>query len=673
MQLTDDISVLNGIGGKTSALFHKVGVFSLWDLLMYVPRGYDRFPELILIPDVSLEEDNAILLTLCSDPKTVRTGRLNILTVDAADRKGNRIKLKWFNSLFLKKMLKKGLTKVFLGRVKIGREGKELLQPRFFNRDEYEEMTGVLQPVYPLTKGLTGKTVSKAVHQVLEKTGIPDFLTEEERDELGLPELNEAIRTVHFPTSKEEARLSVKRIAFNEFLLFMLKIRELKNNNEKAGNSFRMIESAAAKRLRESLPFSLTPSQEKGLKDIISDLSSEKTMNRLLQGDVGSGKTIVAFLAMVTAAENGYQAALMAPTEVLAEQHMEKLKGLLNKAGLPYKAVLLTGSLRASEKSQAREEIASGKAKLIIGTHALIQESVEFKNLALAVTDEQHRFGVKQREKLSGNKAIPHTLVMSATPIPRTLAIILYGDLDISVMDGMPALRKPIKNCVVGPEYREKGWSFISKEVKNGRQAYVICPLVEESEALNCENVADYAGKLKAFLGEEIRVGSLHGRMNSRDKNDIMDAFKRREIDVLVSTTVVEVGVDVPNATVMMIENAERFGLSALHQIRGRIGRGESQGYCIFMDTSGKEEENRRLKILNGSNDGFKIADEDLKLRGAGDLFGIRQSGEMGFKIADIYGDADMLKAAAGFMGHINETTIGKIEEYERLESRIVL
>ncbi len=438
-------------------------------------------------------------------------------------------------------------------------------------------------------------------------------------------------------------------------------------------NSFKMIESAAAKRLRESLPYSLTPSQDRAFMDIVSDLSSDTTMNRLLQGDVGSGKTIIAFLSMVTAAENGYQAALMAPTEVLATQHAEKLKKLIQKANLPYKTVLLTGSLSTAEKRKAREEIASGEAELIIGTHALIQDAVEFKGLALAVTDEQHRFGVKQRERLSGDESIPHTLVMSATPIPRTLAIILYGDLDISLMEGMPDKRKPIKNCVVGPEFRERSWSFILDEVKKGRQAYVICPLVEESEALTYENVVDYAEMLKGRFGDRVRVQALHGKMNSKDKNDIMDAFKRRDIDVLVSTTVVEVGVDVPNATVMMIENAERFGLSALHQIRGRVGRGEEQGYCIFMDTSGRAEENKRLKILNGTNDGFKIADEDLKLRGAGDLFGIRQSGEMGFKISDIYDDADMLKKAADFVNRVREDSISKIEDYERLENRIVL
>ncbi len=672
MELSDDIKTLKGIGGKTSALFNKVGVFSLWDLVRYVPRSYERFPSVGKVRDLKLNEENALFLTLKTDLKAVRAGRLMILSAVAEDSDGGIIRLKWFNSFFLQKILGKNSKRIFSGRAVMGREGAELVQPRYFSEEEYKELTGILQPVYPLTKGLSGKTIINSVRQVLNGVSIEDFLSEKDREELKLMELNEAFKILHQPENEEDVVRARKRIAFNEFLSLTLKIRSLKEENSGVGNRFRMIESSAALRLTESLPYELTSSQKKAYQDILKDFSSDTAMNRLLQGDVGSGKTIIAFLAMVTAAENGYQAALMAPTEVLASQHAEKLNALLSRAGLPFKTVLLTGSLSEKEKRSAREEISSGEAKLIIGTHALIQDQVRFKSLALAVTDEQHRFGVRQREDLSG-ETVPHTLVMSATPIPRTLAIILYGDLDISLMESLPEKRRPIKNCVVGPDYRSKAWSFISDEVKKGHQAYVICPLVEESEGIMAENVTDYAEKLKGVYGDRVRVGVLHGRMNNRDKVSIMDRFKSGETDVLVSTTVVEVGVDVPNATVMMIENAERFGLSSLHQIRGRVGRGEEQGYCIFMDTSGKKEENKRLKVLNGTNDGFKIADEDLKLRGPGELFGLRQSGEMDFDIADIYNDADMLRLAASFADRAGERLRGKLKEYDRYEQRIVL
>ena len=673
MKLNDDISVLKGIGGKTSALFNRVGVFSLWDLINYAPVRYEKYPEVSPELKASPGEEAAFFLTVLSDGVVLRARRLTILSCIAEDEKGNRIKIKWFNSGFLSKLIKKGLRKVFYGRLQNGREGIELIQPRVFGYDEYEEMKGVLLPIYPLTKGLTGKMISKAAEQVIDNVPIEDFLCEKDCAELKLLSLQDAFKGIHFPKDETEAGAAHKRIAFNEFLTLMVNIRRLRAENEKNENPYPLMESAAAKRVTEILPYELTPSQKKAYDDIVKDMSSDRTMNRLLQGDVGSGKTIVAFLSMIAAAENGYQAAIMAPTEVLAAQHANKLKALVEKAGLPFETVLLTGSLNAASKREAREAVSSGRASLIVGTHALIVDNVSFKNLALAVTDEQHRFGVRQREQLSGDDKIPHALVMSATPIPRTLAIILYGDLDISLMEGVPERRKPIKNCVVGTDYRNKAWSFIYDEVKKGRQAYVICPLVEESEALDCENVIDYAGKLKGAYGDRVRIGVLHGRLNSREKNEIMENFKAGFIDVLVSTTVVEVGVDVPNATVMMIENAERFGLSSLHQIRGRVGRGEEQGYCIFMDTSGNSAENKRLSILNSTNDGFKIADEDLKLRGAGDIFGVRQSGEMTFHSADIYKDADMLRLASSFSERMSRETLEKTGEYEKLEKRIVL
>ena len=400
------------------------------------------------------------------------------------------------------------------------------------------------------------------------------------------------------------------------------------------------------RRLLNELPYKLTDAQMRTLEEVLKDLRSGSVMNRLIQGDVGSGKTIIAVLALLAVCENGYQGALMVPTEVLARQHFESVTELFEKHGVDKNVVLITGSMTAKEKRIAYGKIASHEADMIIGTHALIQEKVVYDNLALVITDEQHRFGVAQREMFGNKGQMPHVLVMSATPIPRTLAIILYGDLDISVIDELPANRLPIKNCVVDKSYRPRAYRFIENEVKNGRQAYVICPMVEGSEGLEAENVTDYTQLLKKeLLG--ITVEMLHGQMKAAQKNEIMERFASGEIQVLVSTTVVEVGVNVPNATVMMVENAERFGLAQLHQLRGRVGRGEHQSYCIFIRGNKDQETAKRLEILNHSNDGFYIASEDLKLRGSGDLLGTRQSGDMEFQMADIFRDADILQKAS--------------------------
>ena len=421
----------------------------------------------------------------------------------------------------------------------------------------------------------------------------------------------------------------------------------MKDSEARADNHFILEDRPEINRFLSSLPYDLTDAQKKVWREIRQDMQGGHTMSRLVQGDVGSGKTIVAFLSLLLAGLNGYQGALMAPTEVLARQHYDNITGMLEQYQLPLKAELLTGSMTAKQKREAYERIASGEAAIIIGTHALIQEKVLYHDLALVVTDEQHRFGVKQREALAGKGYMPHILVMSATPIPRTLAIILYGDLDISVIDEMPKNRIPIKNCVVDTGYRETAYRFMKKQVSEGRQCYVICPMVEESESLEAENVQDYSRMLSEEMGSPINVGCLHGRMKQQEKDEIMAAFGRNEIQILVSTTVIEVGIDVPNATVMMIENAERFGLAQLHQLRGRVGRGGHQSYCIFMTASKSEETKERLDILNHSNDGFYIAGEDLRLRGPGDLFGIRQSGILDFKIADVFQDAGLLQCAS--------------------------
>lgn len=425
-------------------------------------------------------------------------------------------------------------------------------------------------------------------------------------------------------------------------------------------------------RLLDSLPYRLTGAQQRVWSEIEADLQKENAMNRLVQGDVGSGKTILAFLALLMCAANGRQGCLMAPTEVLARQHYEALLQMSGEYDLCIRPVLLTGSQTAKEKREIYARIADGDANVIIGTHALIQEKVIYRQLSLVITDEQHRFGVRQRELLADKGKGTHVLVMSATPIPRTLAIVVYGDLHVSVLDEMPAGRKPIKNCVVNTSYRQTAYSFIRKQAEEGHQVYVICPMVEEGEMDGLENVMDYTDKLKAVLPDSIRVAALHGKMKPAEKNNIMEAFSNKEIDVLVSTTVIEVGINVPNATVMMVENAERFGLAQLHQLRGRVGRGDSQSYCIFISGNDNEQTMKRLNILNTSNDGFHIANEDLKLRGPGDLFGIRQSGLLDFKVGDIYQDSDLLLIASSLAERIAvQDPDEKLEQYSLLYERM--
>ena len=467
--------------------------------------------------------------------------------------------------------------------------------------------------------------------------------------------------------------LGRKRLVFDEFFLFILSVRMMKEKNQNRENTFHLKPVWETEKIIENLPYALTNAQRRVWNDIETNMTGEHLMSRLVQGDVGSGKTIIAFLAMILAAANGCQAALMAPTEVLAKQHYEGMCQLLKEQGLSYQAVLLTGSAKGKEKKEIYRQIQEGEAKLIIGTHALIQEKVLYQDLALVITDEQHRFGVNQREDLSRKGGGPHVLVMSATPIPRTLGIILYGDLDISVMDELPAKRLPIKNCVVDTSYRPKAYKFIENQVLQGRQVYVICPMVEESEGLEAENVLDYSRMLSQTLSPEIKVAYLHGRMKAAEKNEIMEAYAKNEIQVLVSTTVIEVGVNVPNATVMMVENAERFGLAQLHQLRGRVGRGVHQSYCIFVYGGDDDETRKRLEILVKSNDGFYIAGEDLRLRGPGDLLGIRQSGMLEFRLGDIFQDADILKKASEAAGAVLLLDPNlELEQNQRLKDRLL-
>lgn len=644
--MAQSLRTLKGVGEKTEKLFQKVGIYDTDDLLHYYPRNYDEYETPVDIAELKEETVQAVSAAVCSGVYVNSVRGRQIISVNIADQSG-KFPVVWFNLPYLKKTLRKGSWFVFRGRI-VRKQGKlEMEHPEIFTPSAYEEILHNLQPIYGLTAGLSNKTVVKMVTQLLETLPMQsEYLPEELKERYRLADINYALKTIHFPKNKEELLVSRKRLVFDEFLLFIISVRRMKEKAEETPNCFPVKETWLTEEVIERLPYSLTNAQLNAWHEIERDLAGRTMMSRLVQGDVGSGKTILAFLAMFLVADNGYQAALMAPTEVLARQHYEGFLKLMEEQGLSFPTVLLTGSDTAKEKRIAYERIASGEAAIIIGTHALIQEKVEYANLALVITDEQHRFGVKQREALTTRGNPPNVLVMSATPIPRTLAIILYGDLDISVIDELPAKRLPIKNCVVNTSYRPKAYSFIEKQVRQGRQAYVICPMVEESEGMDAENVLDYTQKLKENLPSDIRIEYLHGKMKPKEKNRVMESFAAGEIQVLISTTVVEVGVNVPNATVMMVENAECFGLAQLHQLRGRVGRGEYQSYCIFIQGN-QDQISKRLEILNKSNDGFYIAGEDLKLRGPGDLFGIRQSGDMEFRIGDIYNDSTILKEAS--------------------------
>ncbi len=654
------LSSLKGIGQKTEQLFTKAGITDTSQLPYYYPRSYDIYKEPVLISEINEDGIYTLYLSIASDVEVKPMKKLNITTVFAVDEQNERIKLTWFNMPFIKGALRRGYRYMVRGRVVCRGSLVSMEQPKLYTAAEYEQKLHYIQPIYPLVKGLTNNMVTKAVTQYFAMQNNPEemeYLPKELIERYELKPLYEAIKYIHFPRGINEMQESRKRLAFDEFFGFMMKLENLKSQRTYLENECMIHEGGYAARLISELPYQLTEPQRKAYDEMVADMSGKHVMNRLIQGDVGSGKTIIAVLALLNAVEAGFQGALMAPTEVLAKQHYDTVCELLKKHEFPVTPVLLVGSMSASQKKKAHEQIKDGTADIIIGTNALIQEKVEYNNLGFVVTDEQHRFGVNQRGGLARKGGHPHVCVMSATPIPRTLAIILYGDLDISIINAMPVGRLPIKNAVVGEEYRPNAYRFIMNQAALGHQAYVICPMVEDNEISESENVTDYTVELRKNL-PGLTVEGLHGQMAADTKNDIMGRFAKGEIQVLVSTTVIEVGINVPNATVMLIENAEKFGLAQLHQLRGRVGRGNAQSYCIFVSTSKKEEAKQRLDIIGKSNDGFYIAEQDLKLRGPGDFFGIRQSGDMSFKLADIYTDADMLKKAKDCADYIIENNL---------------
>ncbi len=649
-----DIKELKGVGDKTALLFSRLNVYTTQDLVGLYPRDYDVYEEPALIDAINSDYEKmtvAVDGVVAKRVDVFNTGKLTCISTVVRDADGKGIRCVWYNMPFLKSTLRQGMRYVFRGRVSVKNGQLSLEQPAMYTLAQYNSIKGSMQPIYPLTKGLSNKLVIKSVKQALEvyNTGLEqEYITDAIREKYNLAEHNYAVVNIHFPKNCEDYVQARKRLSFEEFFLFILAIRTLKNSTERISNSHHIGNDERTDDFISKLPYSLTNAQKNTWNEIKDNMSGDKLMSRLVQGDVGSGKTIIAVLALMNTVYAGYQGALMAPTEVLARQHYESMNAMFERYGVDIKVVLLVGSQTSAQRKKVYAMMESGEAGIVVGTHALIQEKAVYHNLGLVITDEQHRFGVNQRRTLQDKGENPHILVMSATPIPRTLGIIIYGDLDISVIDELPADRLPIKNCVVDESYRPNAYTFISKQVQEGRQAYVICPMVEAGdEDSDLENVVDYSKKLKASLPAGICVEYLHGKMKPQEKNDIMERFLAGGIHVLVSTTVVEVGVNVPNASVMMIENAERFGLAQLHQLRGRVGRGKHQSYCIFVTGNKSKETKERLGILEKTNDGFKIAEEDLRLRGPGDFLGVRQSGEMDFGIADIYADSRMLKAAS--------------------------
>ncbi|MCR4831074.1 MAG: ATP-dependent DNA helicase RecG [Pseudobutyrivibrio sp.] len=648
MELLSPVDTIKGVGEKTTKLLNKLGVYTIEDILLFFPRTYLIYPETTKPNNDAVGSLISIEGRLKSSPRVFKSrNRMDILsaTVYVEDIS---VDLVWFNSNYIKNTFEPGKNYIFYGRLMYDGGHYKISQPVVFTKEKYEEVKKQLLPIYHLTKGLSNNLVTKAVKTAFEGCKLSDGrLPDEIESRNSFIPYSKAVYTYHFPESYDELLKARKRIAYEEMFFFILNSRLQENNVASLPNDFCISHHNETEDFMASLPFSLTNDQLSVLSDIRSDLMGDYISQRLIQGDVGSGKTIIAFLAMLDVALSGYQSAIMAPTEVLAKQHYLSFTNWVKESGLDIPVALFTGSMKVSEKKAMQKLVDENPNCMIIGTHALISEGREFGDLALVITDEQHRFGVQQRDKLSNKGNNPHIIVMSATPIPRTLAMILYGNMHVSAIKELPANRLPIKTCVIKESMRATAYKFVSDEIAKNHQVYIICPLVEASETTEAQNVTDYGKKLKEYFKEQYSIGILHGKMKPAEKNQIMEQFANHEIDILVSTTVVEVGVNVPNATVMMIENADRFGLAALHQLRGRVGRGDAQSYCILMNGNANDKQSDRLNIMLKSNDGFLIAREDLKLRGPGDMFGVRQSGEFSFRVADIYQDADELEMAA--------------------------
>ena len=668
-RLTDPITILKGIGPSKAKQFANLNIFSLGDLICHFPRGYEDRTKLLTIDKLETDVPACFKAMVMNTPRTnhIRKG-LDLTKVQVADHTA-RLTLTFFNNKYAAETLRYGQEYIFYGAVSGDFVGYSMTNPVFEALDSTPVTTRRILPIYPLTAGLTNAAILKAVRQALAICDVPpEILPESVRREHGILSADRAYYAIHEPASMAEAEMAKKRLIFEEFFVFSAGLALLRAS--RAEKTAERYVNLNLEPFYQTLPFTLTGGQQQAVAEILGDLSRGAPMNRLVQGDVGSGKTMVAAAAMYCAAQNGYQAALMAPTEILAEQHYHSLSRLLAPLGL--RTALLTGSMTPKQKREIREQIAAGQVQIAVGTHALLSESTVFDRLGLVVTDEQHRFGVAQRSRLSAKGSDPHLLVMSATPIPRTLALLMYGDLDVSIIRELPPGREPVDTFLVNESYRPRINAFIRKQVTEGHQCFVVCPAVEENEELGIKSATVWAETLQKTVFPDLRITLLHGQMKGAEKEAAMAAFARGEADVMVATTVIEVGVDVPSATLMVIEDADRFGLSQLHQLRGRVGRGGSKSYCILTSRNRNPETQQRLKALCKTTDGFHIAEEDLKLRGPGDFFGSRQSGLPTFRVANLSMDLQTLKDAQAASAHwINTEGTADTPEGRALRSRI--
>ena len=644
-KLTDPITILKGVGPAKAKQFQNLNIFTLGDLICHFPRGYEDRTKLVSVASLEVDTPACFKAMVMNTPRTnhIRKG-LDLTRVQVADHTG-RLTLTFFNNKYAAESLQYGREYIFYGALSGDYAGYGMTNPVFEALDAPPVTTRRVLPIYPLTAGLTNAAMLKAVRQALALCDTPpEILPESVRREYGILPAERAYYAIHEPASMAEAEMARKRLIFEEFFVFSAGLALLRASRaEKKTEAYQNLDISA---FSGALPFALTGAQSRAIREILADLGRGTPMNRLVQGDVGSGKTMVAAAAVYCAVKNGHQAALMAPTEILAEQHYHSMRKLFDPMGI--RTVLLTGSMTPKQKQLIRDKLAAGEADFVVGTHALLTDATVFADLGLVVADEQHRFGVAQRSKLSGKGNDPHLLVMSATPIPRTLALLMYGDLEVSIINELPPGREPVDTFLVNESYRPRINAFIRKQVAEGHQCFVVCPAVEENEELGIKSATVWAETLQKTVFPDLRIALLHGQMKASEKEAAMASFARGEADVLVATTVIEVGVDVPNATLMVIEDADRFGLSQLHQLRGRVGRGGNKSYCILTSRNRNPDTQQRMKAFCKTTDGFKIAEEDLKMRGPGDFFGSRQSGLPVFRVASLSMDLQTLKDAQG-------------------------
>ncbi len=666
--MNKSVQYLKGIGAARAASFARLGIHTVEDLLYFFPRTYEDRSVNKNIEDCMINETVCLSITVSSAVHETRIRRnMAIYTVTVYDETGS-MQVVWFNNKYVKNVFSPGQKYVMYGKVGKSR-GKLQLENPIYEKAGQGKYTGKIVPVYPLTGGLVQKNVQSAMSEALNYVGeINEYLPDDLLEKYKIQDINSCLNNIHFPDNLDCYKVARERFVFEELLMLQLALFSRRKTNEReSGIVFENI--SGGKEFKKNIPYKLTNAQLRVITDMVHDFESGKQMNRLVQGDVGSGKTVVAAAGIFLAFKNGYQSVMMAPTEILARQHLETLTEIFD--GLGINVVLLTGSQTAKEKREVYEKISDGSAHVIVGTHAVIEDKAVYNKLGLVIADEQHRFGVNQRARLCAKGNNPHMLVMSATPIPRTLALILYGDLDVSVIDELPPGRKPVKTYAVDEKMRNRVYNFVESNIKNGYQAYVVCPLVDETETLDLENATEFADKLRGKY-PELNIGLVHGRMKSKEKDEVMEKFASGEIQLLVSTTVIEVGVNVPNSNIMVIENAERFGLSQLHQLRGRVGRGGEQAYCILFAQGGGEITKKRMETMCNSNDGFYISEQDLKLRGPGDFFGTRQHGLPDMRIANLFTDTDILKKAQEAAREIYENNLIERKSYSDLKNKVL-